>query len=123
MNTRRGGKGRRVTLDPDRKLAIARAQLKVYRQAVRVPAGVEVPGILRDPGAPARFVHAWTVQRGYTGITQALDEDGQVWERVIIIENIAGRKTAKDSWWEPIPMTRKEAGASMREAAEVMGAS
>ena len=82
------------------KLAIARAQLSVYRKTLTG----QIPEI-RVVGQPARFISAWAVNRGYSGITQALDEDGQVWERVSHLEN----KVLIDSWWEPLPMTRKAA--------------
>ena len=80
------------------KLAIARAQLSVYRRAIP-----SLPP--RMPGQPARFVLCWAVNRGFSGITQALDQEGQVWERVSLLEN----KVLIDSWWEPVNMTRKAA--------------
>ena len=97
---------------PREQLLVARATVAAYRQALKAPA-VEAtptavaPPMLRAAGAPARFVQCWAVGRGYSGITQALDEDGQVWERVSVIENVAGTKTLKESWWEKLDMTRK----------------
>lgn len=83
-------------------LRVAQAKLKVYRTTV----GTEVVQV-RALGQPAKFVQAWPVQRGYSSVTQALDEDGQVWERISVVENVNGKKTLKASWWEPLDMTRK----------------
>ena len=83
---------------------IARAQLRAIHKALaEIPSAAPVH--VRKKGEAARFVHCWPVSRGYFQTTQALDEDGQVWERVSLLEN----KVLVDSWWEPIPMTRKAA--------------
>jgi hypothetical protein len=58
---------------------------------------------------PAKFIQGWVVPRGYASVTQALDEDGQVWERVIQLspKEPGKRQEVMDSWWEKIGMTRK----------------
>ena len=86
---------------PRTELAIARAKNRAYRDALTGTKGSLIPS--RPDGQPARFVQCWAVSRGYSSITQALDEDGQVWERVSLLEN----KILVDAWWEPVSMTRK----------------
>lgn len=84
--------------------AIYRAQLRaIYRALAALPS--KPAPVTRKAGSPAPFVQCWAVSRGYSSITQALDADGQVWERVSRLEN----KVLVDSWWEPIPMTRRSA--------------
>lgn len=81
---------------------IYRAQLRaIYRALATLPSKPEP--VTRKAGTPAPFVQCWAVSRGYSSITQALDADGQVWERVSQLEN----KVLVDSWWEPLTMTRK----------------
>lgn len=64
----------------------------------------------RPEGTPAKFVQCWPINRGgYNSITQALDEDGRVWERVSKVESVNGVKTLVDSWWIPLSMDRRAA--------------
>lgn len=66
---------------------------------------------VRGQGEPARFIQGWVVPRGLASVTQALDEDGVVWERHVLLEDemVEGKtvKVIKESWWEPLAMTRK----------------
>jgi len=86
-------------------LRIARAQLRAIRDyAAPAVASQAKPG-------PPQFIMCWAVGRGYSGVTQALDSAGQVWERRTLMEEVLvdGKKVkeAKDSWWFPIPMDHK----------------
>ena len=83
-----------------RQLAIARAKNRAYREAIQHR---EYRGKFVAGADQPRFIQCWAVSRGYSSITQALDEDGQVWERVSLLEN----KILVDAWWEPVSMTRK----------------
>lgn len=91
-----------------RELLIARSQLaaieRVFSRWVAGP-------IKTLPTGPAPFVQCWSVTRGYASVTQALDRDGQVWERVTEIkkDDVTGQKTAGESWWFPISMERRGA--------------
>ncbi|HUO64977.1 MAG TPA: hypothetical protein VMT97_14785 [Terriglobales bacterium] len=58
--------------------------------------------------APSKFIQCWAVTRGYASITQALDSEGQVWERVMVVETVGTSKQVTDSWWEPLSMDRRE---------------
>ena len=58
--------------------------------------------------APPKFIQCWAVTRGYASITQALDSEGQVWERVMVVETVGTAKQVTDSWWEPLSMDRRE---------------
>jgi len=83
---------------------ILRAQVRLLRRvALTAP-----PKTTRRDG-PAKFIQGWVVPRGYASVTQALDEDGQVWERVIQLspKEPGKRQEVMDSWWEKIGMTRK----------------
>lgn len=104
--------------DLKRQLALTRARLRGMREiSEKLMAGgytvsggsapVVVP--VRDFDKPAKFVQCWAVGRGFAAVTQALDEDGQVWERVSLIEKdtSTGKKTLTSSWWERVDMTRK----------------
>ncbi len=102
---------RRKATAPKLALRIARAQLRAVRGfALRpvVPAGL--PIVQAQPG-PAQFIQCWAVGRGYSGITQALDSAGQVWERVSLMgesqQDGVKRKFLKESWWEPLSMERR----------------
>ena len=103
---------KRRKTDPKLAMRIARAQLRAVRQAVghytTATIAVDAPG-------DRRFIQCWTVTRGYSGITQALDSAGQVWERVSLMgESVEGgvkRKFLKESWWEPIAMERRARSA------------
>ena len=88
-------------------LRIARAQLRaLYR------AGAQVGEHLGRPtNGPARFIQCWSVNRGVASVTQALDEEGVVWERRLLLEDqvIEGQKVkrVKESWWEKVSMERR----------------
>ena len=60
---------------------------------------------------PPQFIQCWAVGRGYSGVTQALDSAGQVWERVSLMGEIEveGKKVkvVKDSYWLPLSMQRR----------------
>lgn len=112
--------------DTTHQLAIARAQLRaitralasISRQPISPQAAPSVGTIstVAVDGYP-RFVQAWSVSRGYYGVTQALDTEGQVWERVCEVEKVIkdGKKVKVlgDSYWCRVPMTRKENGDSV----------
>ena len=106
---------KRRKTDPKLALRIARAQLRAVRQAVGQYTSSTVPGPAQNELGNHRFIQCWTVTRGYSGITQALDSAGQVWERVSLMgESVEGgvkRKFLKESWWEPIAMERRARSA------------
>ena len=96
---------------PREQLLVARARLRAVAQVLRsLPARAEpAPAVSERPaGAEARYVQCWTVARGYSGVTQALDEDGVVWERHSRIEKVDGASRLIESWWEPLDMTRRK---------------
>ena len=82
---------------------VLRAQVRILRSVA-----LSAPTPARRDG-PAKFIQGWVVPRGYASVTQALDEDGQVWERVIQLspKEPGKRQEVMDSWWEKIGMTRK----------------
>lgn len=91
---------------PQVALRIARAQLRAIRQYA-------TPEVARQakPGPP-QFLQCWAVNRGFAGVTQALDSAGQVWERVSLMEEVLNedgkkQKRLKESWWAPISMQRR----------------
>ncbi len=97
-------------------LRIARAQLRAVRAAVGqyTSAPVSLEGT-RAQGE-RRFIQAWAVQRGMSGITQALDSTGQIWERHTTAKKVDGAWVVEAEWWEPLGMERREA-APKTEAA------
>ena len=81
-------------------LRIARAQLRAIRDYA-------APAVASQAKAgPSQFIQCWAVGRGYSGVTQALDSAGQVWERVSVMEKVGTVNTLKDSWWIPLSMRR-----------------
>jgi hypothetical protein len=92
--------------NPRLQLQIARAQLRAIRQYAAPDVALQA-----KPGLP-QFVQCWSVNRGYSSVTQGLDSAGQVWERVSLMEEtlVEGKKvkSVKESWWVRVPMTRKE---------------
>lgn len=99
---------RRRKTSPAVALKVARAQLRAVRAAVGqyTSATVHLEGA-RDLGE-RRFIHAWSVQRGMSGITQALDSAGQIWERHTTAKKVDGAWVVEAEWWEPIGMERRE---------------
>lgn len=96
----------------DPKLAKARERIRMLREAVDLLRSPTI-SINTDTGkASARFVHAWSVQRGMSGITQALDSDGVIWERHTTASKVDGKWVVQEEWWEPISMVRRDAPAS-----------
>jgi len=104
-----------------KRAALAGELLRIERAKVRALKSVKVTidgggatHFERKLGEPARFVQCWPVQRGgYSAVTQALDEDGQVWERVTLMgpeEVVEGKKVKRvqESYWIRISMTRKD---------------
>ena len=96
------------------KLRIARAELRGMRHVIAsgeftVSGGAPVAVPIPDSGRPPRFIQCWAVGRGYAAVTQALDELGQVWERVSILEkdSSTNAKVLKESYWIKLDMTRK----------------
>jgi hypothetical protein len=81
-------------------LRIARAQLRAIRGFVPIASAQP------HPMGPAHFIQCWAVGRGYSAVTQALDSEGQVWERHSVIEKTDGVSRLKDSWWEALDMKR-----------------
>ena len=55
---------------------------------------------------PPRFIQGWAVSG--RPVTQALDESGQVWERVW---RKATATEPETSWWEPLNMERRKKDA------------
>ena len=90
---------------PKLALRIARAQLRALRSVVPISP---------PQTGPSQFIQCWAVNRGMSGVTQALDSTGQVWERVSLMDEKVSEETGKkvkyvrESYWEPVPMTRKE---------------
>lgn len=103
--------------DPGLALKIARAQLRAVRAAV----GQYTSATATFDGArdvqERRFIHAWSVQRGMSGITQALDSAGQIWERHTTAKKVDGAWVVEAEWWEPIGMERREPAIRKEEAA------
>ena len=86
-----------------RRLAVAKAQIAAFRSIVALIG----TGPSRAASSPTRFVQCWPVTRGYSAVTQALDAEGHVWERVSRLETVGGKKTLAESWWEPLDMRRR----------------
>ena len=82
-----------------RRLEIARA---VNRVLVRIQGHV-LPASQPKAGPP-QFIQCWAVSG--RPVTQALDSEGQVWER---IWRKATATTSEESWWEPLSMERRQA--------------
>jgi hypothetical protein len=105
-------KTRRRPPDPALSLRIARAQLRAVKAAVGHFTTAQVVYAGEASDRPPQFVAGWAVNRGFSGITQALDSAGQVWERVTLMEEVMVDdkkvKQPKESWWVRVPMTRKE---------------
>jgi hypothetical protein len=103
---------KRRKTSPKVALQIARAQLRAVKAAVGQFTTAQVVYSGEAADRTPHFVQCWSVQRGYSAVTQALDARGQVWERVSLMEEtlVEGKKikSVKESWWEPLPMTRKE---------------
>ncbi len=91
------GKARRRKTSPQLALRIARARLRELH-------GLRPIAPATPHAGPPRFVQCWAVHG--RPVTQALDESGQVWERVY---RKAPDTTPAESWWERLDMTRKEA--------------
>ena len=79
------------------RLRLAQVELRVMRALS-----------LRYPTEPhgTRFVQCWAVSG--RPVTQALDESGQVWER---IWRKATATEPETSWWEPLNMERRKKDA------------
>ena len=84
-------------------LRIARAQLRAIRQYAAPDVASQA-----KPGPP-QFLQCWAVGRGYSGVTQALDASGQVWERWTKgSKSSTGQFEIEESYWYPLPMERRE---------------
>lgn len=56
-----------------------------------------------------QFVQCWAVGRGAASVVQALDDRGQVWERVVdLFAGESGRKEIRGAWWIKLDMTRRD---------------
>ena len=74
---------------------MAQAQLRAIRAFA--------PVMPRRRTGPPRFIQCWAVSG--RPVTQALDESGQVWERVW---RKATATEPETSWWEPLNMERRK---------------
>jgi hypothetical protein len=78
-------------------LAVMRTRLRAARREL------EVISARREPHPTGRFIQCWAVSG--RPVTQALDDQGQVWERVW---RKATATTPEESFWEPISMERRD---------------
>jgi hypothetical protein len=69
-------------------------------------------GAVQPQAGPPKFIHCWAVSG--RPVTQALDSEGQVWERVW---RKATETTPEESWWERIGMERRETTSMQRQGA------
>jgi hypothetical protein len=94
-------------------LRIARAKLQAIRSVMQGSMDKMTANAFNlkshvDFGPP-KFIQAWAVNRGYTGITQALDSEGIIWERVTQGHKVQNVWITDASWWVPLSMERREA--------------
>ncbi len=83
--------------------ATTRATEKMQQAFLRVLLKEHEPPADARTG-PARFVHCWAVYG--RPVTQALDEDGQVWELHTVMDG-ATKKVA-EQFWTPLGMERRK---------------
>lgn len=92
-------------------LAIVRAQLRAYRESlgrlVNADFDLKASATSIPYDGPPKFIQCWAVSG--RPVTQALDSEGQVWER---IWRKATDTMPEESWWEPLSMERRKKKAA-----------